>query len=273
MKYISYSLFGFGEKTPDNCFEFNSYLRGFWLNVRLAKVLYPNWKIHLCTDHATFNHFKDLFDEMKEFGITIKVLEKKPLCLSMLWRLMPIFDEDCEKILCRDTDSPLTYREAQMVCEWEQSGKTIHAITDSVSHNVAMMGGMIGLTKNFTNNFNSFDSILENRDYNVKGSDQDTLNNKIYPCYSHPGNDSILQHYILGMPNTYLSGYKNSYDNIPLENVSDIYVKTNDTCGHIGAAGYYEAPTIKFLMGYDENKDLYKNLEKKYNNIFYWANE
>jgi hypothetical protein len=273
MKYISYSLFGFGEKTPENCFEFNSYLRGFWINVRLAKVLYPDWRVHLCTDHDTYNHFEELFNEMRNFGVEFMVLDKQPLCLSMLWRILPIFDADCEKILCRDADSPLTYREAQMVLEWERTGKIVHAITDSVSHNIPMMGGMIGFTKHFTNHFNSFGSIIESRDYSVKGSDQDTLNNRIYPSFSHPGNDSIVQHYILGMGNTFLSSYTNTYDNSPLPNVNDIYVRTNDTCGHIGAAGYYEAPTLKFLKGYDENKGLYEEFEKKYSNIFYWANE
>jgi hypothetical protein len=135
------------------------------------------------------------------------------------------------------------------------------------------MGGMIGLTKNVKDKFPNFESILDYRDYNIKGTDQETLNAKLYPIYAAHGTESILQHYILGMPNTFLSGYKNSFNNESLENVKEIYRQTNDTCGHIGAAGWYEAPMIKFLKIHDEFKDEYKELEKEYKHIFYWANE
>ena len=76
----------------------------------------------------------------------------------MLWRLLPIFEYNVERIICRDTDSPLTYREAQMVKEWENSPKVVHAITDSVSHNIPLMGGMIGLTKHFRDRFENLGS-------------------------------------------------------------------------------------------------------------------
>ena len=40
-----------------------------------------------------------------------------------------------------------------MVKEWENSPKVVHAITDSVSHNIPLMGGMIGLTKHVKDKF------------------------------------------------------------------------------------------------------------------------
>lgn len=272
MKYISYSLFGYG-KREHNCFDFSSYLRGMWINIRLARCIYPDWRIYICVDEKTFEHFESLFNRWKQYNVVFKVLPTEPLCKAMLWRLLPIFEYNVERIICRDTDSPLTYREAQMVKEWENSPKVLHAITDSVSHNIPLMGGMIGLTKHVKDKFPNFESILDYRDYNNKGTDQETLNAKLYPIYAAHGTESILQHYILGMPNTFLSGYKNSFNNESLENVKEIYRQTNDTCGHIGAAGWYEAPMIKFLNRYDEFKDEYKELEKEYKHIFYWANE
>ena len=72
------------------------------------------------------------------------------------------------------------------------------------------------------------------------------------------------------MPNTFLTGYKNTWNDEPLPNVNEKYKQTNDTCGHIGAAGWYEAPMLKFLCGYDEYKEEYKQIESKYKSIFYW---
>ena len=272
MKYISYSLFGYGKK-EHNCFDFSSYLRGMWINIRLARCIYPDWHIHICVDEKTYNEYERLFNRWKAYKVRFRVLFEEPLCKAMLWRLLPIFEPNVERILCRDTDSPLTYREAQMVKEWENTPKVVHAITDSISHNIPLMGGMIGLSQHFRDRFQSLESVLDNRDYTIKGSDQDTLNAKVYPIYAQHGTESIIQHYILGMPNTFLSGYRNTFIDEPLENVNEVYRQTNDTCGHIGAAGYYEAPIIKFLKGYDQYKDEYKEMENEYKQIFYWANE
>lgn len=271
MKYISYSIFGFGKK-EENCFDFNSYLRGLWINIRLACCVYPDWNVHICVDENSYEKNKELFNKLEKYA-TIKILPEEPLCKSMLWRLLPIFEHNVERILCRDTDSPLTYREAQMVKEWENTPKVVHAITDSISHNIPLMGGMIGLSQHFRDRFQNLESILDGRDYTIKGSDQDTLNAKIYPIYAAHGTESIIQHYMLGMPNTFLSGYRNTFIDEPLPNVNEKYRQTNDTCGHIGAAGWYEAPTLKFLKTIDDNRHEYEEFEKEYKHIFYWAND
>lgn len=270
MKVISYSLFGYGRATPANCFEFNSYLRGLWINIRLARVLYPDWKVFVNTDNETWNQFEDLFNMMKRFNVSFYVNESAPLCEAMLWRVKPIWVDGVTHVICRDTDSPLTYREAQMVQEWIESPKALHAITDSISHNIPMMGGMIGLSKYIKDYFIEFDTLVRGYNLHDKGQDQHLLNERLYPKFASHGTESILQHYILGMPNTFLSGYKNTWNDEPLPNVNQKYKQTNDTCGHIGAAGWYEAPMLKFLCGYDEYKDEYKELESKYKSIFYW---
>jgi len=184
--------------------------------------------------------------------------------------MKPIWLEGVTHTICRDLDSPLTYREAQMVKEWVDSGKIAHAITDSVSHNIPLLGGMIGFTKDFITYFYSWEQIIDKYILNIKGSDQDLLCQRIYPKFAQYGTDSILQHYILGMPNTFLSAYRNTWIDKPLPNVHEKYRQTNDTCGHIGAAGWYEAPMMKFLKFYDQFKDEYKEIEKQYKHIFYW---
>lgn len=270
MKIIGYSLFGYGKATPQYCFNFHTYLRGLWINIRLARVLYPDWKIIVNTDHDTWNHYQDLFRMMEKFNVTFYGNEPAPLCEAMLWRMKPIWLEGVTHTICRDLDSPLTYREAQMVKEWIDSGKVIHSITDSISHNIYMLGGMIGMTKDFKNHFSDWQSMISGYNYEVKGSDQEMLCHKVYPKFAQSGYDSVMQHYILGMPNTFLSGYRNTWKDEPLPNVNEKYRQTNDTCGHIGAAGWYEAPTFKFLTEIDEYRNEYEELESKYKSIFYW---
>ena len=273
MKVISYSIFGYNKAQQENCFDFYSYLRGLWINIRLARCIYPDWHIYINTDEDSYKGFENFFNRIKKYNVIVQINKSEPLCLAMLWRLKPIFEPHVERIICRDTDSPLTYREAQMVKEWENTPKVMHAITDSISHNIPLMGGMIGITKHIKDRFQNFESILDGRNYNIKGSDQETLNAKLYPIYAAHGTESIIQHYILGMPNTFLSGYRNYFKDEPLENVNEVYRQTNDTCGHIGAAGWYEAPMLKFLKRYDEYREEYKQLENDYKHIFYWANE
>ena len=156
MKIISYSLFGYNKERAANCFDFNSYLRGLMINVRLQRLLFPEWRIRLHLDQSSYNGFQRFFELLSRSEhynlIDIVICEEAELTKAMLWRLMPIFDGKVERFICRDLDSPLTYRDAQAVKDWENSSKTAHAITDSVSHTIPMMGGMIGFTK-YANDF------------------------------------------------------------------------------------------------------------------------
>jgi hypothetical protein len=273
-KVISYSLFGYGKVTADNCFEYNSYFRGLTINIRLARLLYPDWMVVLHIDNESYQAYESFFNELP---IKIVVCEDAPLTKAMLWRMKPCF-EDYEAVLCRDIDSPLTYREAQAVQYWLNNSKCVHAITDSISHNIPMMGGMIGFKpKDFigTCGYSNWDEMINssNFDWSRKGADQDFLNKHIYPKYAQPQNDSITQHYISGMANTYLSDYHNQIPDVDIPNVPKALQQSNDVCGHIGSAGWYETALFKFLRNYwDVFEDLLI-LEKKHSKIFYWANE
>jgi hypothetical protein len=107
-------------------------------------------------------------------------------------------------------------------------------------------------------------------DFTLKGSDQTFLNAHIYPLFAKPGNDSITQHYCLGYGNTFLSDYWDHIPDIALK-VEPVLKASNDVCGHIGAAGYYETAMFKFLQDYwDQFPDLLE-AEKQYPQIFYWT--
>lgn len=278
MKVISYSLFGYGKDRHKDCFDFNSYLRGFMINLRLARLLFPDWRVRLHIDQPSYNAFERLLQLLssKEWGslIDIEICEEAPLTKAMLWRLKPAFDPTVERFICRDLDSPLTYREAQAVKDWEISGKAAHAITDSVSHNINMLGGMAGFTKYFMDyvGVQDWDQLVDQMGgYDRKGADQDLLNTYVYPRFAVKGSDSIKQHYVLGMPQSFLDGWTNQIPDIELEGVPESYRQSNDVCGHIGAAGYYEAPLFKFLNNHWDKFDDISSIEKHYpESLFFW---
>lgn len=288
-KCISYALFGYG-KVHDNCFDFHSYLRGLAISIRMNRLIYPDWEIVLNTDQSTYDAFKDLLDK---YPITININTEAPLCLAMLWRMKPIFEMENGRwkyshVLCRDLDSPTTYREAQAVKFWMNRDTAMHAMTDSISHDVPLMGGMIAvIPKYFTQKVgNTWETMMGDTkmDFTKKGSDQNFLNHYIYPKFAMKGSENITQHYFNGYGNTFLSGYhtctcpptsghrSDCPNNIEIDLPYHL-ADSNSVCGHIGASGWYETAMFKFLRKYwHEFSDLYE-IEKEHVNIFYWCNE
>ena len=245
----------------------------------MNRLIYPDFETWLYVDTLTYAAYRDLFDKLKAQDIIrIFICPEAPLCESMLWRLRPAFDGECELFICRDLDSPVTMRERKCVQYWLESTKSCHAITDSISHNIPLMGGMIGFRSQAFRNYtgaSDFNELIKNyghRDYTVKGSDQDFLNTHIYPLFSKPGTDSIIQHYLKGMPNTWLPEYRNTVPDIKVP-ISEEMRESNDVCGHIGAAGYYSAAMDKFLTKYRNQFNDLREIESQYPDIFYWVRE
>src|SRR5688500_9336790 len=126
MKCISYSLFG-----DPNSFEFPFYLRGVYFNARMNRLLYPNWITWVPLSAKVYNLYKDFFLTLP--GLEVTVLEGNPdKCRGMLWRMLPIYylKGEITHFLCRDADAITTYKEAQAVQEWIDSGLGFHGITD-----------------------------------------------------------------------------------------------------------------------------------------------
>lgn len=289
-KAIVYSLFGYGRGRRENCFNFDSYLRGLAISIRLNLLVYPEWVTVVELDVSTYSAYRDYFNALVEKKlIEIEINEdNEPLCKAMLWRLKPIFWQGEHNgfrfthIICRDLDSPVSYKEAQAVQVWIEHDKCAHAITDSDSHSIPMMGGMVGFRPEYitTRMGMSWDRMVDKGiDYSIKGSDQDFLNRHIYPTVSQHGSDSITQHYFEGMPKTYLSdfhtcscprgsGHRDDCSNNVKLAISEDLKITNDCSGHIGCAGWYEPSCFKVFDKYRDKLKEVDEVERKYNNIF-----
>lgn len=278
MKAISYAVFGYNKQREANSFEFDAYARGFFLNVRINRVIYPDWISVLNIDPSSYDSpYKVIFDWLAENTPTIINIcpEDTPLCKAMLWRLKTVFDYDHPNwkythTICRDTDSIGTYREAQAVAQWIQEDKAVHCITDSISHDVPMMGGMCGFRPGYVNDKLKITTILDQTwdrllaigkdiDFNRKGSDQYFLDRFVYPKVS----DSATEHFVLGMKHTIPEGNGRHYSIPDIEIDVDPVHKFLDTCaGHIGAAGCYGTPTLKWLKTLDPFRDEYNEIMK-----------
>jgi hypothetical protein len=250
MKLICYSLFN-GKKER---FEKLSYIRGFYFNVRMNRLIYPDWNTYLAVDQSTYDQYKLLFDRL---NIIINVFgHTPPLCEGMLWRMYPIWSEGVSHILCRDSDAITTYKEAQYVEAWLKAGKGVHAIHDNQAHG-GLMGGMVAFkTEVIKNHFHSWEEMITGSNLSKHGSDQDLLNQKIEPKLRKE---------------IYLSDYHYlSSQNFP--NITGIDAKlweSNLTCRHIGSAGVVEMETLRFFKRFD-NDSKWIEIEKLYPEIFYW---
>lgn len=280
MNAISYSLFGYNQQ-HEGCYEFRSYLRGLHLNIRIAELLYPGWRIVVMVDNESYHsHYQDyLFKINHRDNVEIAKRQKDTLCKMMLWRLSPLFwiDGDhmkYDRIICRDTDSLLSYRERQAVAYWERGAKMAHAITDSISHSITLMGGMIGLQSGpFRDRMGvkSFDELLslsQGIDFNRKGADQDFINRYVLPKVA----DSITEHFVLGHPQTFRGDCHNFIHDIDLKEIGapDELKETNGYGFHIGASGFQTDAVVKFLEKHGKDNEYWEGIEKQYPETFYW---
>lgn len=277
MNCISYSLFGYNEEY-ERSLSFKSYLRGLHLNIRVAEVLYPGWTVCIRMDWATYNSpYNEYFINLHETDkAKMDLHPNAALCEKMLWRLRPIFEiEDkqnkYDRVLCRDTDSLLSYRERQAVAYWEQGPKMAHAITDSISHTITLMGGMIGFQSGpFRERMGvkSFDDLMklsQGIDYNHKGADQDFLNRYVLPKVA----DSITEHFVLGHPQTFRGDCHNFIHDIDL-GLSEEFKELNGYGFHIGASGFQTDAVVNWLKKWGKDNEYWDELEKQYSEVFYW---
>lgn len=289
-KAISYALFGSQDHRVESCFDFYSYKRSLLINIRMNRLLYPDWEIIVHTDLND-----DVLNRLHEQQI-IRVVKcnPAPLCKAMLWRMKPIFEQGVNDgrrythVICRDLDSPPTYREVQAVTYWVDSDKSVHAITDSISHDVPLLGGMIGFVPKYfvmRTGWNSWEEMIGQGSGNMweqKGADQTFLSRNVYPLFANKGSESIVQHYFNGYSNTFLSefhtctcpptaGHRSDCPNDYPINLPEEMRDSNSVAGHIGASGFYEGAMFKFLRRYSDNFEDLQEIEKDYTNIFYWA--
>lgn len=260
MKIISYALFG-----DPNSFEFPFYLRGLYFNARMNRLLYPEWTT-LVTMDTTVSNLK-ITPYLLDF-LKINIFNPAPRCHAMLWRMNPIFYNKVTHVICRDADAITTYREAQAVQEWTDSGLGFHGITDDPAHTIPIMGGMCGFKvdrfKQLFPEYPTFTDLLGKDNLKDHGSDQNLLMKKIYP----KAKSDMMGHFFKGCSEK-VAAVRNS---VPpkLPGVNPKLWESNLTCRMIGSPGVVDFELLRFFKRFDNNPK-FDSFEKEFPEIFYWA--
>ena len=134
-KIISFSLYGNDPK----------YTHGALCNAEIAKTVYPDWICRFYCGTSVPNH---IIEKLKSYDNTeVVIMEENTSYSYMMWRFLPVDDEDVSVTLSRDADSRLSYREKTCVDIFMESDKLFHSIQDHSCHD-NIMGGMWGMKKN-----------------------------------------------------------------------------------------------------------------------------
>ena len=140
-KIISYSLWG----------RDKIYLSGMVENLKLAET-YKGWsvRIHIAEDCPALKYLEYMGAELivmppaETLDKTKPGWENSPAHFASLWRFLPLNDPNVERMISRDSDSRLSPRCYDAVCEWENSGMLGHVIRECESHTNGLMVGLIG---------------------------------------------------------------------------------------------------------------------------------
>jgi protein O-GlcNAc transferase len=134
-KIISFSLYGWDYK----------YFRGALCNAELAQIIYPDW---ICRFYCGTSVPENIVNQLKSYENTEVILMEENTPYSyMMWRFLPVDEDDVAVTLSRDTDSRLSYREKFCVDIFMESDTLFHSIQDHTCHD-NVMGGMWGMKKN-----------------------------------------------------------------------------------------------------------------------------
>jgi len=168
-KIISFSLYG---NKP-------MYTIGAIKNADLAKIIYPDW---ICLYYIFDCVPKNIIDELrKKENVELKIFNHKMENDSrgMFYRFFPLASKEYDYVICRDTDSRLSYREKYAVDEWISSGKSFHIMRDHPYHKSLIQGGLwgskCGIIENLLEKINTFSPSKE------KGQDERFLEKEIWP--------------------------------------------------------------------------------------------
>lgn len=164
------------------------YILGMKENILLGKKYFPTWEIRIYHNDTVPEKFIKEYCDIGAICIKCENIGKNKMNWEgMLWRVLPLHDNDVHFWISRDADSRLSKREADIVNQWMQSGKTLHCIRDHRCHYHAIMGGMFGINnksfhakykfKKISDIISDLYKLYKERPYNV---DQEFLNSQVW---------------------------------------------------------------------------------------------
>jgi hypothetical protein len=193
---ISYVVFG----------DHPQYSLGMFHNLVIAPKIYPGWVPRIYTDKI--DHRCNFYEEMNAEVFLVK--DNLP---AMLWRMLSIDDERCARIIFRDADSLLSFREKSAVDEWINSKKTFHRMKESPHlETTPVLAGMWGVNSDiWRSRFGRVYESLKNLDFSEYNQ---SLDNQNTPARFRPKIDEkfLFEHvWNIAQDDFYSSGLSDRY--------------------------------------------------------------
>ena len=117
--------------------------------IKLAKILYPKWRIKLfLSDELKNSSFCQKLSSSNDSAI-VDVIWKSDTGkghYGHFWRFLVADDAECDRWIVRDVDCRFTIREMQAVHDWINSGKSFHIMRDAQNHDGEILAGLFGGT-------------------------------------------------------------------------------------------------------------------------------
>jgi hypothetical protein len=112
--------------------------------------IYPGWKMRVyCAEDVealSKNFGVYVIDRLKSLDVQIEYMGVSHEHSGMLWRFLPAWEKDVDRVIFRDADSRIGPREAAAVQAWIESGLDAHCMHDHPHHNnLPVFGGMWGV--------------------------------------------------------------------------------------------------------------------------------
>jgi hypothetical protein len=198
-KIICFSLWGNNE-----CYNW-----GALENALLAQKIYPEW---ICRFYIGRNVIPEMISKLQKLNnVELVYMNEHKSMGNTFWRFSPVFEEDYEVYLSRDTDSRLNIREKAAVDEWLKGKKNICIIRDHKYHNEKIMAGMFGARNSCLKKYKNLFLESLNKPNEAYFSDQLFLRN----IYDKVKEDSLIfdnhNHFknekLLNIPETNFKGY------------------------------------------------------------------
>ena len=189
MNYISYCLFdtkNINQRMHRDWDIHRTEIDRYWYNIPANFIinsnLYPDFKIKLYISENYTSHplypLLQLLGKQDNFSLNV-IKTKYNNTEPTMWRMIPLWNEDTENLLCRDIDSLPTINEVKATKEFLNSDFLIHTMRTHRNHNAyptKILAGLCGFKKEVVEHI----PIKNFSDYYKKsnggwGVDQNTL--------------------------------------------------------------------------------------------------
>lgn len=129
---ISFSLFGGSSE----------YIEPAVMNAQVVSELYPGW---ICRFYVDASVPESALQRLRDAGAEVVLVEDAIAHWpGTMWRFLAMDDPEVSRVIFRDADSVISWREADAVKEWIASGKMFHTLRDAGSHTELILAGLWG---------------------------------------------------------------------------------------------------------------------------------